>query len=73
PDMHRVHHSTERREHDTNFGFSLSVWDRVFGTYTDQPEGGHQGMRIGLKDYREGEPSGLLWSLALPFRKLAGK
>ena len=73
PDMHRVHHSTERKEHDTNFGFSLSLWDRLFGTYTDQPEGGHQGMRIGLSAYRSGESSHLLWSLALPFRKRSGK
>ncbi|MEL6298546.1 MAG: sterol desaturase family protein [Pseudomonadota bacterium] len=68
PDMHRVHHSTLRREHDTNFGFNLSVWDRLFRTYTDQPEGGHHGMQIGLPEYRSGEPSGLLWSLSVPFR-----
>src|SRR5918911_807481 len=42
PDMHRVHHSTERRETDSNFGFNLSWWDRLFGTYRAQPEAGHE-------------------------------
>ena len=44
PDMHRVHHSVHRHEHDSNYGFSLSVWDRVFGTYISQPEAGHDDM-----------------------------
>ena len=70
PDMHRVHHSIERREHDTNYGFNLSVWDRLFGTYTDQPELGHTGMTIGLKPWQDERPTGLSWSLMLPFRKL---
>ncbi|MEO1694517.1 MAG: sterol desaturase family protein [Pseudomonadota bacterium] len=70
PDMHRVHHSTQRHEHDTNYGFSLSVWDRVFATYTDQPERGHQGMDIGLPEYRKGEPVRLSWSLLVPFQRL---
>lgn len=68
PDMHRVHHSIERREHDRNFGFNLSVWDRAFGTYLAQPEKGHLGMIIGLKPYQSEEPTGLWWSLSLPFR-----
>lgn len=70
PDMHRVHHSTQRHEHDTNYGFSLSVWDRMFATYTDQPERGHQGMDIGLPEYRAGEPVRLSWSLLVPFQRL---
>src|SRR5690606_26702697 len=41
PDMHRVHHSVIHKETDSNYGFALSVWDRLFRTYTDQPEGGH--------------------------------
>jgi sterol desaturase/sphingolipid hydroxylase (fatty acid hydroxylase superfamily) len=53
PDMHRVHHSWHRDETDSNFGFSLSWWDRVFGTYRDQPRDGHQGMTIGLADFRD--------------------
>jgi sterol desaturase/sphingolipid hydroxylase (fatty acid hydroxylase superfamily) len=67
PDMHRVHHSIERREHDTNFGFNLSIWDRLLGTYTPQPEKGHLGMTIGLKPYQSDAPTRLGWSLALPF------
>lgn len=49
PDMHRVHHSHAPREHHRNFGFCLSVWDRVFRTYRAQPELGHEAMRIGLE------------------------
>ena len=68
PDMHRVHHSTLRQEHDSNFGFNLSIWDRVFGTYTAQPEKGHDGMTVGLSDYQTSGPTRLFWSLSLPFR-----
>lgn len=69
PDMHRVHHSVERREHDSNYGFNLSIWDRIFGTYTDQPELGHDGMIIGLKGWQDERPAGLKWTLMVPFRK----
>ncbi|MEL7465298.1 MAG: sterol desaturase family protein [Pseudomonadota bacterium] len=68
PDMHRSHHSVERREHDTNYGFFLSVWDRLFGQYTETPEGGHDGVRIGLKPWRDGQSASLLWAAAAPFR-----
>lgn len=68
PDMHRVHHSVQRREHDSNYGFNLSLWDRLFRTYTAQPEGGHQGMTIGLDPYQSEDPSHFGWSLWLPFR-----
>lgn len=68
PDMHRVHHSVIRRETDSNFGFNLSLWDRLFGTYRAEPEKGHQGMEIGLAEHRGPEPARILWSLALPFR-----
>jgi sterol desaturase/sphingolipid hydroxylase (fatty acid hydroxylase superfamily) len=68
PDMHRVHHSVMRREHDSNYGFNLSLWDRLFRTYTPQPEMGHCGMTIGLPQYRSDGPTRLLWSLAVPFR-----
>jgi sterol desaturase/sphingolipid hydroxylase (fatty acid hydroxylase superfamily) len=67
PDMHRVHHSVLRHEHDSNFGFNLSVWDRIFGTYTDQPEKGHDGMTVGLSEHQTPGPTRLFWSLALPF------
>ncbi len=67
PDMHRVHHSIHRREIDSNYGFNFSIWDRIFRTYRAQPEDGHEGMTIGLKDYQNGEPVRLTWSLWLPF------
>jgi sterol desaturase/sphingolipid hydroxylase (fatty acid hydroxylase superfamily) len=68
PDMHRVHHSTDRAEHNSNFGFCLSVWDRLFRTYRPQPAAGHDAMTIGL-DWQDDRPSRLGWSLLLPFRK----
>ncbi|MCY4300896.1 MAG: sterol desaturase family protein [Aestuariivita sp.] len=67
PDMHRVHHSIRRSEHDRNFGFSLSIWDRIFGTYQSQPENGHDDMIIGL-EWQDDRSSRLTWSLLLPFR-----
>lgn len=69
PDMHRVHHSTDRREHNTNYGFNLSIWDRLFQTYTAQPRLGHQDMQIGLKEYQTSAPTTFPWSLRLPFLK----
>jgi sterol desaturase/sphingolipid hydroxylase (fatty acid hydroxylase superfamily) len=66
PDMHRVHHSTDRRETDSNYGFNLPLWDRIFRTYKAQPHLGHEGMDIGLEQYRDKRPSNLLWSLRLP-------
>ena len=69
PDMHRVHHSVESREHNRNFGFNLSLWDRVLGTYTDQPAKGHQGMIIGLNRFREITWQSLPRILAMPFSK----
>ncbi len=69
PDMHRVHHSTHRHEHDSNYGFSLSIWDQMFGTYVAQPEDGHDNMAIGLR-WQDERPAKLGWSLRLPFDKL---
>lgn len=69
PDMHRVHHSVEDDEANSNFGFNLPWWDRIFGTYRDQPRGGHEGMRIGIRSYREiKDVSRLGGMLLLPFR-----
>ncbi|TNF20986.1 MAG: sterol desaturase family protein [Rhodobacteraceae bacterium] len=68
PDMHRVHHSVHRHEHDSNYGFALSVWDRLFGTYRAQPEAGHEGMTIGLA-WQDERPTRLGWSLWLPFTR----
>lgn len=53
PDMHRVHHSIEEDETNSNFAFNLSVWDRLFGTYRDQPRAGHEDMTIGISTFRE--------------------
>jgi sterol desaturase/sphingolipid hydroxylase (fatty acid hydroxylase superfamily) len=53
PDMHRVHHSITPRETNSNFGFNLPWWDRLCGTYRPQPELGHEGMTIGLKEFRD--------------------
>jgi sterol desaturase/sphingolipid hydroxylase (fatty acid hydroxylase superfamily) len=53
PDMHRVHHSVVRIETDSNYGFNVPWWDRLFGTYRAQPEAGHTGMQIGVGDIRE--------------------
>ncbi|MEZ5839097.1 MAG: sterol desaturase family protein [Hyphomicrobiales bacterium] len=68
PDMHRVHHSTIQTETDSNYGFNLSVWDRLFGSYVDQPTGGHAGMAIGLDDFPGDQPTRLGWAIAAPFR-----
>jgi sterol desaturase/sphingolipid hydroxylase (fatty acid hydroxylase superfamily) len=52
PDMHRVHHSIDRRETDSNFGFNVPWWDRLFGTYRAQPALGHDGMTLGIDRFR---------------------
>ena len=73
PDMHRVHHSVEVDETNSNFGFSLSWWDRLFGTYRSQPRAGHEEMRIGIRDYRDpGQITRLQGMLLLPFTGKAG-
>ena len=67
PEMHRVHHSVIIRETNSNFGFNLPWWDRLFGTYRDQPVKGHKDMTIGLSQFRDARKLTLLWLLALPF------
>lgn len=72
PDMHRVHHSVEPEEINSNFGFFLSWWDRLFGTYRAAPRAGHDAMTIGVRDTRDpGVCAGLLPLLALPFKERA--
>lgn len=71
PDMHRVHHSTVPQETDKNFGFSIALWDRIFGTYKDQPDAGHDEVIIGLESYQTDDPTRLWWSLKLPFHEPA--
>ena len=68
PDMHRVHHSVEDDEANSNFGFNLPWWDRMHGTYRDQPRAGHENMQIGIHTYRN--PRLVSWlhgMLLLPF------
>ena len=68
PDMHRVHHSILDHETNSNFSFNLSWWDRLFGTYQDQPEQGHEKMTIGIRDFREPKQADRLdGMLMIPF------
>jgi hypothetical protein len=67
PDMHRVHHSALAVETNSNFGFNFPWWDFLFGTYRPQPEAGHEGMTIGLSQFRDDFVDRLHWMLALPF------
>ncbi len=68
PDMHRVHHSVHREETDSNFGFSVPWWDRLFGTYCAQPRDGHSTMQIGIERFREPERQRLRALLEQPLR-----
>ncbi len=72
PDMHRVHHSVQDDEANSNFGFNLSIWDRLFGTYKAQPDLGHEGMQIGLDRFREQRDNTLPQMLVQPFIGDAG-
>jgi len=72
PDMHRVHHSIVPEEINSNFGFFLSWWDRLFGTYSAAPRAGHDAMTIGVRDTRDPAICAGLWPmLALPFKERA--
>lgn len=68
PDMHRVHHSIAPRETNSNFGFNLSWWDRLLGTYRDQPAAGHERMVIGIEQFRDPRELRLDRMLMQPFR-----
>ena len=72
PDMHRIHHSTDPRETDSNYGFNFAIWDRLFTTYTQAPRRGDTGIEIGLPDWRDDRTASLGWALALPFRTPPG-
>jgi sterol desaturase/sphingolipid hydroxylase (fatty acid hydroxylase superfamily) len=69
PDMHRVHHSIVERETNSNFGFNLPWWDRLFGTYRDQPAAGHEAMIIGIEQFRGPAEQRLDHMLTQPFRE----
>ncbi len=68
PDMHRVHHSIDPKETDSNFGFNLPWWDRLLGTYIAQPAKGHEGMIIGFEQFRRVREQWLDKMLTQPFR-----
>jgi sterol desaturase/sphingolipid hydroxylase (fatty acid hydroxylase superfamily) len=73
PDMHRVHHSILAPETNSNFGFNLPWWDRLFGTYRAQPAAGHEAMIIGIEQFRDPRELGLDRMLLQPFRGDAGR
>ena len=73
PDMHRVHHSINPQETNSNFGFNLPWWDRLFGTYRDQPVAGHEAMTIGIEQFRDPRELRLDRMLSQPFRDEAGR
>lgn len=68
PDMHRIHHSARQAETDSNYGFSLSCWDRLFRTYCRQPQQAQTEMTIGLHGFRDSRELGFLPLLLMPFR-----
>ena len=68
PDMHRIHHSVLRTEHDSNYGFHVSWWDRIFGSYKVEPAGGRRDMRIGLTQFRSERDQQFLSLLVQPTR-----
>ena len=72
PDMHRVHHSAVQAETNSNFGFNLPWWDRLFGTYRAQPAAGHEGMTIGLEQFRDPRLQWLWHMLVMPFAGAGG-
>lgn len=69
PDMHRVHHSVIKHETDSNYGFSISLWDRLFNSYIDQPKLGHTNMKIGLAQYQQVEDVKIPRLLLMPFKR----
>lgn len=70
PDMHRVHHSTRVDETNSNFGFSVPWWDRLFATYRAQPVLGHERMKIGVAEERDANRLTFIRLLALPMEKV---
>lgn len=67
PDMHRVHHSVYKNETNSNYGFFIPWWDRLFRTYLNQPSDGHLAMKIGLNEFRDNRSIGVQWLLLQPF------
>ncbi len=71
PDMHRVHHSVKRAECNSNFGFNLPWWDRLFGTYVPEPAAGQEEMVVGVSHIRDDRQT-IPWLLSLPFIRRTG-
>jgi len=72
PDFHRVHHSVIEKETNSNYGFFLSIWDKLCKTHIEQPRETHQGMTIGLTTYQNQNPGKLSWCLTIPFKPTTG-
>ena len=73
PDVHRVHHSVNMKETNSNFGFNLSIWDRLFGTWCAQPALGHNNTTIGIAELQHAPTHTLTFMLSLPFRGRLGQ
>ncbi|PKP79741.1 MAG: fatty acid hydroxylase [Alphaproteobacteria bacterium HGW-Alphaproteobacteria-18] len=69
PDMHRIHHSVIRTETDSNYGNALSIWDRIFATYTPEPAAGQDGLTIGLEEWQDARPAQIRFTLAHPLAR----
>ena len=72
PDVHRIHHSTIKEETNSNYGFNLCIWDRLFGTWREQPALGHARMHIGLTHLQQAPTHKLIFMLYLPFSQEIG-
>ena len=70
PDVHRVHHSERIEEQNANFGILFPWWDKLFGTWRAEPVEGHEAMRLGIEELRDGRSADVLYLLSLPFRHL---
>lgn len=69
PDMHRIHHSQIIEETNSNYGFNLSFWDKLFCTYKEAAQKGQAEIDIGLEEYKDYKKTGLIQLLAIPFGK----
>ena len=70
PDMHRIHHSIRIDETNSNFGFNIALWDRIFGTYISYSKDGQEGIIIGINQLRSPKYLKLHWLLIQPFLKI---
>ncbi|MDG2000454.1 MAG: sterol desaturase family protein [Alphaproteobacteria bacterium] len=66
PNMHRIHHSEEEKETNSNYGFNFSIWDRVFGTYRENSAKGDD-LIVGLEEFKDKNTSSIFMLLFKPF------